>query len=87
MRLLQGDDYLIPYRPPSFLDDYTVLSKRIDGRKTWKSPDGKRLYQWDSQHGDFEIYSATNGVHVGCADKLTGRTIKPPVKGRRLSDV
>jgi hypothetical protein len=78
---------LIPYRPPSFLDNYPVLSKRIDGKKTWKSPDGKRLYQWDSQHGDFEIYSATNGVHVGCADKLTGRTIKPPVKGRRLSDV
>ena len=51
------------------------------GKKTWKSRDGKRLYQWDSQHGDVDIYSAKNGVHLGSADKITGRTIKPAVKG------
>ncbi len=78
---------MIPYKPPTFLDDYTILSKRIEGKKTWKSPDGKRLYQWDSQHGDVEVYSAKTGLHLGSAEKQTGRTIKPPVKGRRLSDV
>jgi len=78
---------LIPYSPPSFLEDCFILSKRIEGKKTWKSKDGKRLYQWDSQHGDVEIYSAKNGVHLGSADKITGRTIKPAVKGRKLSDV
>lgn len=78
---------MIPYSPPSFLKDCFILSKRIEGKKTWKSRDGKRLYQWDSQHGDVEIYSAKNGVHLGSADKITGRTIKPAVKGRKLSDV
>lgn len=78
---------LIPYSPPSFLEECIVLSKRIDGKKTWKSNDGKRLYQWDSQHGDVEIYSAKNGLHLGCADKTTGKTTKPAVKGRKLSDV
>lgn len=78
---------MIPYSPPSFFEDCFILSKRIEGKKTWKSRDGKRLYQWDSQHGDVEIYSAKNGVHLGSADKITGRTIKPAVKGRKLSDV
>ena len=78
---------MIPYSPPSFLEDCFILSKRIECKKTWKSRDGKRLYQWDSQHGDVEIYSAKNGVHLGSADKITGRTIKPAVKGRKLSDV
>lgn len=78
---------MIPYSPPSFLEDCFILSKRIEDKKTWKSRDGKRLYQWDSQHGDVEIYSAKNGVHLGSADKITGRTIKPAVKGRKLSDV
>ena len=67
---------MIPYSPPSFLEDCFILSKRIEGKKTWKSRDGKRLYQW-----------AKNGVHLGSADKITGRTIKPAVKGRKLSDV
>lgn len=78
---------MIPYNPPSFLEDCFTLSKRIEGKKTWKSKDGKRLYQWDSLHGDVEIYSAKNGVHLGSADKITGRTIKPAVKGRKLRDV
>ena len=77
---------MIPYRPPSVLDNCTILLKRIDGKKTWKSIDGKRLYQWDSQHGDIEIYSAKNGVHLGCMNK-DGTPTKGPVKGRRLSDV
>ena len=33
------------------------------------------------QHGDVDIYSAKNGVHLESADKITGRTIKPAVKG------
>lgn len=77
----------IPLVPPTFLDDCIVLNKLIDGKKTWKSQDGKKLYQWDSQHGDVEVYSAKNGVHLGSADKVTRKTIKGPVNGRRLSDV
>lgn len=60
--------------------------RRIDGRKTWISQDGKRYYQWDSQHGDVEVYNK-RGYHLGSADKNTGEIIKEPVKGRRLSDV
>lgn len=72
---------------PNFLESCELLKKRIEDKKTWKSLDGKRLYQWDSQHGDIEIYNAKNGVHLGSGDKQTGKTTKGPVKGRKLSDV
>ena len=87
VRISEEEKYMIPYSPPSFLEECSILFKRIEGKKTWKSKDGKRLYQWDSQHGDVEVYSAKNGVHLGSADKITGRTIKAAVKGRKLSDV
>ncbi len=77
----------IPLLPPNFLENCIVLLKLIEGKKTWKSLDGKRLYQWDSQHGDVEVYNAKNGVHLGSANKETGRITKGPVKGRKLSDV
>ena len=76
----------IPYQPPGFLDECELLDKRIDGKKTWRSQDGKRLYQWDSQHGDIEVYDK-RGYHLGCLDKITGRGTKKPVFGRRLHDV
>lgn len=78
---------MIPYSPPSFLENCKVLTKLIDGKKTWKSINGKRLYQWDSQHGHVEVYSSKNGWHLGCVDKVTGRTIKSALKERKLSDV
>lgn len=81
--------YILSYIPipkPSFFDGCIPLLKLIEGKKTWKSKDGKKLYQWDSQHGDIEIYSAKNGVHLGSADK-SGKPYKGPVKGRKLSDV
>ena len=76
----------IPYQPPSFLEKCILLEKRVDGKKTWKSNDGKRLYQWDSQHGEVEVYNK-RGFHLGSAEKENGNIIKDAVHGRRLSDV
>ncbi len=73
----------IPYKPPSFLDELKVLNERIDGKKTWISKNGKRLFQWDSQHGDIEMYSAKSKKHLGSLD-CKGNPTKPAVKGRRL---
>lgn len=56
--------------------------KEISGRKTWRSKDKKRLYQWDTLHGEFEVYNKRgrhlgtvdeNGVHKG--DAIKGRSI------------
>lgn len=68
---------------PSFLDDCIYL-KVIGERKVWQSQDGKRLYTWDSLHGEIEVFNK-RGKHLGSADPITGLTIKPPVKGRSLN--
>lgn len=67
---------------PSFLDN-CVFWKVVAERKVWKSRDGKRLYTWDSLHGEIEVFNK-QGRHLGSANPLTGLLIKPAVKGRRL---
>lgn len=53
------------------------------GQKIWRSPDGQRLYTWDSLHGEVEIYNK-RGQHLGVQDPCTGKLIKDAVKGRRI---
>jgi hypothetical protein len=67
---------------PCFLDKFQQW-KVVDGRKTWRSEDGKRLYQWDSLHGEIEVYNS-RGHHLGSVDAVTGIFLKMPVKGRRI---
>ncbi|AWD13896.1 hypothetical protein FH505_00570 [Bacillus velezensis] len=68
---------------PSFLDNCLFL-KIIEGRKVWRSRDGKRLYTWDSLHGEIEIFNK-QGRHLGSAEPIFGELIKPAVKGRKLN--
>lgn len=67
---------------PSFLDECEALGF-VHGSKRWRRSDLKRLYTWDSLHGELEVFNL-RGVHVGAADPLTGIVFKPPVKGRTI---
>lgn len=72
----------VPPPKPSFLDQQVPW--RIDGgNKIYRSNDGSKLYQWDSFHGEIEVYNK-RGMHVGVVDALTGKFIKPAVKGRKI---
>ncbi|MBW4891121.1 RHS repeat-associated core domain-containing protein [Mucilaginibacter sp. HMF5004] len=52
------------------------------GRTRWKNNDGK-LLEWDSQHGDVEVYN-DRGNHLGSANPDTGEMTKDPVGGRKI---
>jgi Cytotoxic len=67
---------------PGFLDQMEPLGA-IHGRKRWRSPDGKRIYEWDSLHGEVEGYNQ-RGKHVGVFHAVTGELIKPAVRERTI---
>lgn len=71
----------IPIPKQSFLDECVSLGAR-DGQKRWRSNDGKRLYTWDSMHGEIEVFNA-RGQHLGAID-TDGVFIKEAVKGRKI---
>ena len=71
-----------PRPNPCFLDQCESLGA-IDGEKRWRSPDGKRLYTWDSLHGEIEVFDA-RGYHIGALDPVTGTYLKDAKKGRRI---
>ncbi|MBI2385006.1 MAG: hypothetical protein HYV14_03220 [Elusimicrobia bacterium] len=42
-----------------------------------------RIYEWDSQHGELEVYDR-RGRHIGVRDPNTGTWIKSAVPGRTI---
>jgi Cytotoxic len=65
---------------PSILDQFEYLGRRA-GQRRWRSHNGKRLYTWDSLHGEVEVFNA-GGKHLGVVGPQTGEWIKPTVAGR-----
>lgn len=53
-------------------------------RERWIDAKGRRIYEWDSQHGELETYRASDGEHLGSIDHKTGEQLKPAVKGRNI---
>lgn len=53
-------------------------------RERWMDRKKRRVYEWDSQHGELEEYRASDGEHLGSLDHLTGSRLKPAVKGRNI---
>jgi pyocin large subunit-like protein/uncharacterized Zn-binding protein involved in type VI secretion len=53
-------------------------------RERWMDKKKRRVYEWDSQHGELEVYRASDGEHLGSIDHQTGDTLKPAVKGRNI---
>jgi Cytotoxic len=51
-----------------------------EGRRRYR--DEKRIYEWDSLHGELEVYN-DRGYHLGVAN-ADGEVIKPPIRGRRI---
>lgn len=71
-----------PIPKPSVLDECDYLG-HSNGCRRWRSPDGKRIYTWDSLHGEIEVFN-NRGFHLGVIEPETGMSIKPAVKGRRI---
>lgn len=71
-----------PRPDPCYLDNLAVW-KTVGGQKVWRNDDGSRLFTWDSLHGEIEVFNA-RGLHLGVLDAVTGRLIKPAVKGRKI---
>ena len=79
------NDPVITYTPaPKDLPGFpgATRAKPKGGRTRWKTPEGDIL-EWDSQHGDVEVYNK-RGKHKGTADPETGEMIKEPVPGRTI---
>jgi len=75
----------VPPKPilrPSILDRFESLGGR-HGERRWRSHGGKRLYTWDSVHGEVEVFNS-RGKHLGTMDPLTGEMVKPAVPGRTI---
>lgn len=71
----------IPIPKPSFLDECISLGA-VKGQKRWRSVDSKRLYTWDSLHGEIEVFNK-RGMHLGVLNP-NGDLIKNAVKGREI---
>ncbi|WP_422047452.1 colicin E3/pyocin S6 family cytotoxin [Rosenbergiella nectarea] len=53
-------------------------------RERWVDAKGRRISEWDSQHGELEEYRASDGEHLRSVDYKTGEQLKPAVKGRNI---
>nr|WP_322624987.1 colicin E3/pyocin S6 family cytotoxin [uncultured Flavobacterium sp.] len=71
----------VPIPNPCFLDDCEPLGA-FNGQRRWRSSDYKRLYTWDSFHGEIEIFNR-RGKHLGVLDPQ-GKFIKDAIKGRTI---
>lgn len=67
--------------PPStgFLEGLEYLGQP-GGRRRYRGD--KRIYEWDSLHGELEVYD-NRGYHLGVVD-ADGEAIKGAVRGRRI---
>ena len=60
------------------------LPKGKGQRVGWKLPNGD-IAEWDSAHGEVEIYDRTGNTHKGAYDPDTGEKKSEGIKGRRAS--
>lgn len=70
----------IPPPTEGFVESLTRVARANQQR--WVDDSGKRIYTWDRLHGEFEVFNA-RGHHLGAVD-VSGKFVKPPVKGRRI---
>ena len=62
-----------PIPKSSILDDFDYLGV-FSGERRWRSKNGKRLYIWDSLHGEVEVFNK-RGRHLGTIDPVHGNLI------------
>ncbi len=71
-----------PIPKPSILDDFEYLGFMRRERR-WRSHGGRRPYTWHPLHGEVEVFNG-RGDHLGSLDPVSGKVIKPAVKGRPI---
>lgn len=71
----------VPVPKSGFVAELLRVPRR--GRARWRSADGKRFYEWDSLHGELEVYN-DRGRHLGVLDPETGERIKEAERGRKI---
>jgi hypothetical protein len=75
----------VPRPSPCFLDDSPEVERlgAYGGRLRWRSRERKQLYEWDSTHGEIEVYNL-RGRHLGAAEPVLCILIKPADKRKRI---
>ncbi|CNH99905.1 colicin/pyocin immunity family protein [Yersinia thracica] len=53
-------------------------------RERWIDQKGRKIYEWDSQHGELEGYRVSDGQHLGAFDYKTGVQLKPADPNRNI---
>lgn len=53
-------------------------------RARWIGDKGRKIYEWDSQHGELEGYRGSDGQHIGVFDPKTGQQLKPADPKRNI---
>lgn len=53
-------------------------------RARWYGDKKRKVYEWDSQHGELEGYRASDGEHLGAFDPKTGKQVKVPDPKRNI---
>jgi hypothetical protein len=53
-------------------------------RERWVDPKGRTIYEWDSRHGELELYRASDGSHLGAFSHETGLQVGPIRKNRNI---
>lgn len=75
-----------PPLPPRQFSDLRCVSRQLSRLSVddWIDEKGRRIYEWDSQHGELEIYLASDGSHIGAFNHITGEQLKNPMKKRNI---
>ncbi|HCT05693.1 MAG TPA: detoxification, partial [Pseudomonas sp.] len=53
-------------------------------RERWKDAKGRRLFEWDSEKGELEVYRYSDVKHLGSFDPYTGERRGPAKDERRI---
>ncbi|HBY0848362.1 TPA: colicin-like bacteriocin tRNase domain-containing protein [Klebsiella pneumoniae] len=81
-------DYGHDYFPDPKTEDIKGLGELKEGkpktpkqggggkRARWYGDKKRKIYEWDSQHGELEGYRASDGEHLGAFDPKTGKQVK-----------
>ena len=53
-------------------------------RDRWIGDKGRKIYEWDSQHGTVEVYDRSGRNHLGEFNHITGEQTKPADPTRKV---
>lgn len=72
---------------PGLIEQKRKTRKRNGGglRERWKDAKGRRLFEWDSEQGELEVYRYSDVKHLGSFDPYTGERRGPAKDERRIN--